>query len=340
MEEDDEDKEYVDNGGDSDFEDEDEGDQEQQGQMMPESVKNFGLPHLHAVPEDDQMHPYFVLLAKLMVQCFNGNKYGQYGWYHGRSPDVVFREKKKEKSVGLYPGGDYQGHNIVALAVDGNTGIVLAHAFNCITVFNSASQHAEERLVDGLLASIHRLCPEKKLPQNTWVFSSLEPCHQCAGKLFLCGVQKVLFLQEDGMIRGTLRTMMEGFQLCIALDCVIGVSELKKIGRDLFETLVPLDVEFNEWKAQIGDGPFWAEEGDFDNANNSVSISTLNALGRKLGEHAPGSPAETDFLCTDKARNYFERLSKMGLRNDKHGKACKLYLKKMTRPILRGCHFL
>lgn len=74
-----------------------------------------------------------------LVACYwNGNKRGSEGEYPWRP--------KQRDPRGFYGGGDYLGHNIACIAVDGE-GSVIDFDFNHNEILNSSAEHAEARLV-------------------------------------------------------------------------------------------------------------------------------------------------------------------------------------------------
>ena len=105
---------------------------------------------------------------------------------------------------------DYLGHNIVALAVC-KRGSVLRVSYNHNVLFSSTVDHAEERLIDGLFkdpaafiakshAEIFRGDQRVNIEQHMKhisVYTSLEPCQQCSGKMHIAEVPEVIFCQRD-----------------------------------------------------------------------------------------------------------------------------------------------
>ena len=256
--------------------------------------------------DEELIHP-FVLLCRLVLKCWNGNKHGSLGWYFNRDAQLLYASNANPAfAVGVYKGGDYHGHNIAAIAVDAETKKVLAHAFNCIVRFGSSTEHAEERLIDGLFKSIHRTFGARQLPPRTWVFSTLEPCHQCAGKLFLAGVERVLYLQEDGFIHGSLEAMTS-FNLKVNMTFKPMSFSTWRNGLDVPEN-TDLDHAFNLWKAAIPvNGHVWRPT-----VGHTVWPQAVNA---PYPEHDPDAtpksadkPSVTEFLCSDRAYQTFQSI--------------------------------
>ncbi len=163
---------------------------------------------------------YSYAIMSLLYSEFNGNKQGPIGDYN-------FREKCKIGSVGsssekfVYASkatrddkpseaSDYLGHNIVALAVC-KRGSVLRVSYNHNVLFSSTVDHAEERLIDGLFkdpsafieksharifSDGQRVNIEDHM-KHISVYTSLEPCQQCSGKLHIAEVPELVFCQRD-----------------------------------------------------------------------------------------------------------------------------------------------
>ena len=280
--------------------------EELQGKLVPDELE--GIEHA------------FSLIGHLICKCWNGNKKGQFGWYYGRERQLEFVfNGNPGLEVGLYHGGDYHGHNIVAFAIDMGAKRILAHAFNCVSHYGSSSEHAEERLIDGLFRAIQRSFKGKQLPEHTWVVSSLEPCHQCAGKLVMAGVERVIFLQEDGWIHGTLDAMLT-FQLSAVSDRPmmqpISFRSLSSGFDGVFRNGVPdFEASFTAWKADLlkpenengADGHVWkASETHPRNARRGRGSPPLGYDYTQRKREV--SPSVTDFLCSDIAKGLFEQL--------------------------------
>ena len=146
-------------------------------------------------------------LMKILHNEYNGNKCGPTGSY-------PHREGQRNVANNLYKGSpshdiDYKGHNIAALAVN-EFGEVVTSAFNHNKVFGSTAEHAEMRLMDECFRSpalhferskvsreaVEKFEVEDKMKELT-VYTSLEPCQQCSGRLLLAGVPEVVYLQQD-----------------------------------------------------------------------------------------------------------------------------------------------
>eukprot|EP00947_MAST-08B_sp_MAST-8B-sp1_P005937 g5937.t1 len=159
-------------------------------------------------------------LMAIVDNEFNGNKCGAVGNYPQRASQRTHTlQDDTGEEVGLYLGGcahsanpgkhvDYTGHNIAALAVN-EFGEVVLSAFNHNKIFGSTAEHAEMRLLDHCFRSpeLHfRRADaavlddeseiEDKMARMT-LYTSLEPCQQCAGKMLLAGVPLVVYCQRD-----------------------------------------------------------------------------------------------------------------------------------------------
>jgi len=120
---------------------------------------------------------------------------------------------------------NYVGHNIVAFAV-GKRGDILRVAYNHNVLFTSTVDHAEERLIDSLYrdptAFVQKSHSEilddketidvEKHMQHISVYTSLEPCQQCSGKMHVALVPEVVFCQRDWDIQLHLGEMYEKFR--------------------------------------------------------------------------------------------------------------------------------
>ncbi len=92
---------------------------------------------------------YSLLTLALLAAQWNGNKWrtpGNYGaWRTTQLAEGAAAE------LGYYATGDYQGHNIAALAVDAR-GRIIDFDFNHNELFNSSVEHAESRLMRRLFS--------------------------------------------------------------------------------------------------------------------------------------------------------------------------------------------
>ncbi len=232
--------------------------------------------------EDQERHTiYSLLLMSLMANFWNGNKYGQDGSY-------PWREKQKLPN-GIYQGGQYLGHNIACLAVDGH-GEVIDFDFNHNNLFSSSVEHAESRLVRRIfsLAQIYDNWHVRKpdMPKsadytnilsNVTIYTSLESCAQCSGIMNLGKVKAVIYLQHDtgqfliGNILRNLTTPDLRAPLPISAD---------KIGFPYYDAL---NEGFKDFYKRVLNEPFYVNG---PKPNNSQSV--------------------TSFLCTDLAMGIYQ----------------------------------
>jgi tRNA(Arg) A34 adenosine deaminase TadA len=168
---------------------------------------------------------YSYAVMSLLYNEFNGNKQGPIGNYDFRdkckigpvgipqedasSQKFVYASKATEDGT-LSEASDYLGHNIVALAVC-KRGSVLRVSYNHNVLFSSTVDHAEERLIDGLFKDPAAFIPKSHAEifksdqrvnieahmKHISVYTSLEPCQQCSGKLHIAEVPEVIFCQRD-----------------------------------------------------------------------------------------------------------------------------------------------
>jgi tRNA(Arg) A34 adenosine deaminase TadA len=154
-------------------------------------------------PEDQERHTLHSLLTLALVATYwDGNKYGNTGTYPWRTGQLL--------PNGCYEGGDYKGHNIACIAVDG-LGRVIDFDFNHNNVFDSSVEHAESRLVRRIfslaLLNSEWMLRQPKTPfkpvgystilSEVTIYTSLESCSQCSGIMALGNVKAVVFLQRD-----------------------------------------------------------------------------------------------------------------------------------------------
>src|SRR5688572_29982556 len=158
--------------------------------LVKEAPSLFRRPDNTKISEAEKsQHQTYILLVMTLVQRFwNGNKNGPVGTYHDRQ--IQFDSTTK-----LYnEGKPYYGHNIAAIAVDSDLNVT-DFDFNHSEVFKSSIEHAEARLLRRIY-SLAGLTTKKTVRQHT-VYTTLEPCAQCAGIMALAGTTKVVYIQRD-----------------------------------------------------------------------------------------------------------------------------------------------
>lgn len=234
--------------------------------------------------EEKERHGLYSLLTMALVSKFwNGNKKGNLGTY-------PWREKQKDGS--RYMGGDYLGHNIVAVAVDDRIGEVIDFDFNHNEILCSSVEHAESRLIRRVfsLSQIYDNweTPAPQTPDSGYanilgyvtVYTSLESCSQCSGIMALGSVGRVVFLQRDpgqysiGNILRNLTPSEAKYPPPLPIPADI-------LGFEYFERLA---AGFDAFVSGVKDKPFWVSP---DNSKE---------------DH---SPAITSYLCTDDAMAIF-----------------------------------
>jgi tRNA(Arg) A34 adenosine deaminase TadA len=223
----------------------------------------------------------------LVHQNWNGNKRkneGEYPW----------REKQRLAND-TYRGGDYYGHNIGSLAVDG-IGEIIDFDFNHNDLFNSSVEHAESRLIRRVfsLTQIYdnwETREPKDLPRSTGystvlssvtIYTSLESCSQCAGIMALGRVKDVVYLQRDPsmyLIGNILYNLTEN-----DLKAPYPIAA-ENFGFEYFERL---NNSYAEFKREVKNKPFHILSGKKDDK----------------------SPSITSFLCTDNALAIYEDAAK------------------------------
>lgn len=234
---------------------------------------------------DQERHTlYCLVLIALVAHYWNGNKRGASGVYPWR--------KRQSKPAGGYLGGDYLGHNIGCIAVDGR-GEIIDFDFNHNDILNSSVEHAESRLVRRVfsLTQIYddwatrspgdpsRSASYSNLLSDVTIYTSLESCSQCSGIMALGSVKEVVFLHRDpgqNSIGNILRNLSQvGGRYRAPLPIPADV-----LGMDCF---AQLDEAYSAFSKGVASRPFHiAEDGSKD---TSASI--------------------TSFLCTDAAMEVF-----------------------------------
>lgn len=114
--------------------------------------------------ESERHRIYSLLVCAILFGKWNGNKYGQIGDY-GKFRKSQVSSESVVPGGHLYSGGTYEGHNICAIAVDGE-GRIMDYEFNHNNVFDSTVEHAESRLVRRLFALNQIYAPWKVLSER------------------------------------------------------------------------------------------------------------------------------------------------------------------------------
>lgn len=252
-------------------------------------------------PQQERHRLYALTLMSLVYHYWNGNK-------KGRSGEYKWNESAAAAPDGKYLDRDYLGHNIAAIAVDGD-GRVIDFDFNHNKIFNSSVEHAEARLIRRVynLTQVHdswnvNIDSSSQSPpkddyntlENVTVYTSLESCSQCAGIMALGRVKEIVYLQTDpGMylIGNILRNLTLGTNLQAPLP--IAGSE---IGLPQFNQLNESYFAFSE---AVADKPFFiSKDGEKDRSKSITSFLCTKAArdiygsaARAFGEIASGGGA-------------------------------------------------
>jgi tRNA(Arg) A34 adenosine deaminase TadA len=251
---------------------------------------------------------YGWMLLALVGAYFNGNRFGGRGLYPWRERQRLGdgpagSSERRRADAFQYQGDSYLGHNIAALAVDAR-GRVIDFDFNHNQVFSSSVEHAESRLVRRVfsLASAHDPSTwpvpgfagwpsgagivsapgmdrsTSTLPAVT-IFTSLEPCAQCAGIMSLAKIKEVVFVQHDPGAYGIAAALYH-------LADAAGTPNVRPISAPDFdfEPGRRLNAAFERFAHGVSpEKPFYVD-GD----------------GQPITQ-----PAVASFLCTDAARDEF-----------------------------------
>lgn len=227
--------------------------------------------------EEQERHRIYCLLLMSLVSYFwNGNKHGQEGTYPWRA--------KQRRPDRLYNGGQYLGHNIACLGVDGD-GNVIDFDFNHNDLFSSSVEHAESRLVRRVfgLTQLYddRLVRHPNDPprdssylnvlSKVTIYTSLESCAQCSGIMALGKVKSVVYLQPDpgqfcvGNIMYNLTTDALRAPLPVSAD---------KVGLKYFSDL---NDGYHDFYARVPNEPFYVNGTAKDNAQSITSFLCTDA---------------------------------------------------------------
>ncbi len=265
------------------------------------------LPKTNLTDEQAERHRIYALgLMSLVRGNWNGNKRGMIGIYPGRERqkwqrlegDVfLYRSREQPDDARQRLNSDYLGHNIACLAVDGD-GDIIDFDFNHNDVFSSSVEHAESRLVRrvfsltqltegwNLASPFSSTAPATNL-SNVTLYTSLEPCAQCAGIMTLAAVKEVIYLQKD---YGTYCIGNILYNLTPHDSRRPSVSMPRPIpGEDInLEYYTRLNAAYKEFFSRVADEKFWS---------NGLSGSD---------RRQDGSGAITSFLCTDIAYGIYQ----------------------------------
>lgn len=262
-------------------------------------------------PEKERHRIFAYLVLSLLHGYFNGQREGMRGEY----PWGPSQKISGQGTDSFYKGPQYLGHNIAAIAVDGN-GDIIDFDFNHNAIFNSSIEHAEVRLMrrvfslaeieDGWeLRDLTTQTPEvanldddygMKLSGVT-VYTSLESCAQCSGMMTLGNVKQVVFAQTDP-------SQYQIGRIMYRLSRPVGKTGGRGAPRPISGTEIGLDLtdrldqSFVSYQENVGreapKKPFFKPPGsDQDPSRWSASRSI------------------TAFLCTDTAYDHFAAARKI-----------------------------
>jgi tRNA(Arg) A34 adenosine deaminase TadA len=269
---------------------------------------------LASEPIKERHRIYCLLLMKLILRFWNGNKHGPIGIYPQREGQKEDTQDPRSTSFryrgDMFKGADplrvswdrYLGHNIACLAVDGK-GEIIDFDFNHNDFFRSSAEHAESRMVRRLFSLTNifdNWRTGEPVPGKSRAFSltdvtlytSLESCAQCAGVMSLGRVKQVVFLQRD------------------FTAYAIGNIMYNLAGRDEDNLpLAPLPIP-----ASAVDLPYFNElNAEYTTFHNGLLEAQMrnDKLAAFFIPSGVGSveysPSITSFLCTDSALSIFRR---------------------------------
>ena len=150
-------------------------------------------PSLSLGPAEQQTHEIFLLLAMALV--FDG-------WGVDRANPSMIAAYAAAEPGRSFP--DYAGHHVGAVLVD-PTSTVIGCALNRNVILNNSTAHAEARTIDNAFqlanAAAGPAGPAKwsfgSMLQRHVLYTTLEPCAQCAGIMELANISSVVFGQDD-----------------------------------------------------------------------------------------------------------------------------------------------
>ena len=254
---------------------------------------------------------YCLLLMKLMVRFWNGNKRGPLGSYPRRvkqmeavqpaQPTQRYRGDMITDPDRLRINWDrYVGHNIACVAVDGN-GEIIDFDFNHNDFFRSSAEHAESRMVRRLFSLTdvfdswktgERIGDRSRAfsLQNVTLYTSLESCAQCSGVMSLGGVKQVVYLQND------FTAYMIGNIMFNLANPVAGLPGAPK-------PIPASAVELAQFQRLNDANLAFVKDIQDAHARNDSTRAFFISPDKSFVDY---DPSITSFLCTDAARDIFE----------------------------------
>jgi tRNA(Arg) A34 adenosine deaminase TadA len=246
------------------------------------------LPSLNLDEGQKERHRIYCLLLMSLVDFYwNPLKRGRQGKYP--------LNDQPGPQGGPFEEGDYQGHNIAAIAVDAH-GRIIDFEFNHNVLFDSSAEHAESRLVRRVY-SLARLSdswsPLSLLGtpatsskyvnlSDVTIYTSLESCTQCAGTMALAQIREVVYLQTDP-----------------------GMFWIGRILRNL--TVEALRAPRPIAGAEI-DFPYFSAL-DETYGSFARSLSQVKPFFISCDGKVDATPSMTSFLCTSRARDIYRQAS-------------------------------
>jgi hypothetical protein len=289
-------------------------------------------------PEEQARHQIFSLLLMGIVYAkWNGNKYGEFGNYgKWRTGQAVGKSNNGEI---VYRGGSYLGHNIAALAVDGE-GRIIDFDFNHNQVYDSTVEHAESRLVRRVFALNQIYDPWYALDRDASTPDAAEGAKRARRdyarrNLFATSAseQPLSPAEEAETARQltpsapvpyssvlkdvTIYTSLESCAQCSGIMCLGSVKDIVYLQWDQGQFLIGNIM----WQATTAEKmgftaprPIRGDEFGFPYFQelNEANEQFEKEVGSNPFYEGPGSPpqvinspAVTSFLCTDLARNIY-----------------------------------
>lgn len=305
------------------------------------SVEEFAelKPGEMAITEEEkERHKIFsLLLMGLVCDKWNGNKYGEVGNYGEWREKQLIGDNGEDEFI--YDGGSYLGHNIAALAVDGE-GRIIDFDFNHNQVFDSTVEHAESRLVRRVFALNQIYDPWLALEQDD--STPAAPMGRSRAQrdfsrrnVFATDISEPALKPSEELEEGrelapaapipyasmlkdvTIYTSLESCAQCSGIMCLGSVKDIVYLQWDQGQFLVGNMM----WRAttaqQMGftaPRPIRGDEFDFP---YFMRLNEANERFEREVETKPfyegqGSPrpitskAVTSFLCTDLARDIYQ----------------------------------
>lgn len=293
---------------------------------------------LSITEEAKERHRIFsLLLMSLVYRKWNGNKYGEVGSYGEWRDKQLLGENGEDERI--YSGGSYLGHNIAALAVDGE-GRIIDFDFNHNEVFDSTVEHAESRLVRRVFALNQIYDPWLALDEDASTPDAPEGQLRAQRaysqrNVFATDISEPPLKPTEELEEGrelepaapipyasvlkdvTIYTSLESCAQCSGIMCLGSVKDIVYLQWDQGQFLVGNMMWRATTSQQMGftaPRPIRGDEFDFPYFQrlNEASERFEREVEAKPFYEGPGSPkpvtskAVTSFLCTDLAYDIYE----------------------------------